>query len=109
MRAGARLQLGEQVAHVRLDRLLREEEAVADLAVHQALGDQLEHLDLTRRGLLLELAKRRREGNDLRVAVRPLGGHLVETTRVAHITGQDFLALGSVHDTPRIGVPCPVL
>jgi hypothetical protein len=28
---------------------------------------------------------------------------------VAHITGQDFLALGSVHDNPRIGLPCPAL
>jgi hypothetical protein len=109
MRAGARLQLGEQVSHVRLDRFLREEEPVPDLAVHQALGDQLEHLDLARRGLLLELTKRRGEGNDLRVAVPPLRGHLVETTRVAHITGQDFLALGSVHDNPRIGAPCSAL
>jgi hypothetical protein len=109
MRAGARLQLGEQVSHVRLDRLLREEEPVTDLTVHQALGDQLEHLDLAGRGLLLELAQRRREGDDLRVAVGPLGGHLVETTRMAHIAGQDFLALGSVHDNPRIGLPCPAL
>ncbi|WP_325115893.1 hypothetical protein [Gaiella sp.] len=40
---------------MRLDRLLRQEELLADLAVHEAVRDELEHLDLTRRRLLLEL------------------------------------------------------
>ena len=88
-----------------LDRLLREKEPVADLAVHEALGDQLEHLDLARRGLLLELAQGRGEGNDLRVPVPALGGHLVEATGVAHVSGQDLFALSSIHDNPRIGLP----
>ena len=43
----AGLQLREQVAHVRLDRLLRKEEALADLAVDEAVSDELQHLDLT--------------------------------------------------------------
>ena len=48
------LKLREQVPHVRLDRLLGEEEPLADLAVHETFGDELEHLDLARRRLLLE-------------------------------------------------------
>ena len=94
---------------MRLHRLLRQEEPVTDLAVHETFGDQLEHLDLAGCGLLLELTERRGEGNDLRVAVPALRRHLVEATRVADITGQDFLALGSVHDNPRIGAPRPPL
>ncbi len=35
---GTGLELREQVAHVRLDRLLREEEALADLAVDEAVA-----------------------------------------------------------------------
>ncbi len=46
---------------MRLDRLLREEEALADLAVHEALGDELEDLGLAHGRLLVELARRRRE------------------------------------------------
>ena len=56
MGSTSRLKLREQMAHVRLDRLLGEEEVLADLSVHEAVGDELEHLDLTRRGLLLELS-----------------------------------------------------
>ena len=35
-------------------RFLREEEALADLAVHESVGDELEHLDLARRRRLLQ-------------------------------------------------------
>jgi hypothetical protein len=28
---------------------------------------------------------------------------------VVHITGQDLFALCSIHDNPRIGVPCSLL
>ena len=45
-----------------LDRLLREEEPLADLAVHEAVGDQLEHLDLAGGRLLAELAERAVKG-----------------------------------------------
>jgi len=49
-----------------LHRLLREEQVLSDLAVHEAVGNQLQDLELTGRGLLLELAegRRRRERDD---------------------------------------------
>ena len=65
---------------MRFDRLFREEKAVADLAIDQALRDQLEHLDLTRRRLLLELPEGSRERNHLGVALASLRSHLVEMT-----------------------------
>ena len=45
----------------------------ADLAVHEAVRDQLEHLDLAHRRLLLELPERALERDDLarRVPLRP--------------------------------------
>ena len=45
-RAGRELR--QEMPDVALDRLLGEEEPLADLAVHEAVGDELEHLDLTR-------------------------------------------------------------
>ena len=53
---------------MRLHRLLGEEEAHPDLAVDESVGDELEHLDLTRGRLLLELLERAREGDDLGAA-----------------------------------------
>jgi hypothetical protein len=98
-----RLQLGKQVAHVGLDGLLREEEPHADLAVDEAVRDQLEHLDLTRRRLLLELLQGAGERDYLGAAATPLC-HRVETAAVVDIAGQDLLALCSVHVTRRIGL-----
>jgi hypothetical protein len=106
-RAG--LQLGEQVAHVRLDRLLREEEADTDLAVHEAVGDELEHLDLARRRLLLELLQGAGERNDLGALVAAALRNRVEAAAVVHVTGQDLLALGSIHGNRRIGLATPPL
>ena len=83
--------------------LFREEEPLADLAIDQALRDQLQNFDLTGGRLLLELAERSCERNDLCVALPPLRGHLVETTGMAHVSGQDLSALRSIHDAPRIG------
>jgi len=54
--SAARLKLREQVAHMRLDGLLREEEALADLAVHEPVGDELQNLDLAGCGILADLA-----------------------------------------------------
>ena len=105
MGAGAGLQLREQMADVRLDGLLREEEAVADLATHEAVRDQLKHLDLAGGRLLLQLLERAREGNDLCVAAaRAPGRDGVEPPRMADVTAQDLLALRSVHG-PTIGRP----
>jgi hypothetical protein len=104
MCAGACLQLCEQVAHVGLNRLLGEEEPVPDLAVHEAVGDQLEDLDLTRRRLLLQLLKRAGERNDLGPARAAAFRHRVEAATVVHVSGQDLLALGSVHGNRDIGL-----
>jgi hypothetical protein len=84
-------------------RLFREEEAVADLPVDEALRDQLEDLDLPGGRLLLELLERRGEGNDLAGAARrpPLGDRL-EAPRMVHVSRQDLFPLCSVHE-PDIG------
>ena len=47
-----RLKLREKVADMGFHRLLREEEALADLAVRQALGGEFGDLGLLRRQLL---------------------------------------------------------
>jgi hypothetical protein len=88
---------------VGLDRFFREEEAVADLSVHEALRDQLEHLDLPGGRLLLELLERGCEGDDLAGAARgpPLGDGF-EAPRMVHVSRQDLFTLGSVHE-PGIG------
>src|SRR5215470_1007617 len=107
MRARARLKLCEQMAHVRLHRLLGEEEAVPDLTVHQALADQLQDFDLAVGGLLLELFQRSGEWNDLPASTvaRPSGRDRVEAARVVDVAVEDLLTLGSVHDGLRIGAP----
>ena len=95
--------------HVTFHRLFRKEEAVTNFTIDQAFRDQLKYLDLACCGLLLELPEGRGERNDLRVSLSALGGHLVKTTRVVHITGQDLFALCSIHDNPRIGAVCRLL
>ena len=95
--AAPRLQLREEVPHVRLDRLLGEEEPLADLAVDEALRDQLEDFDLAHRRLLLQFAERARERDDLGLARAPALGHRVEPTRMVHVPAQDLLALSRVH------------
>src|SRR2546423_3066706 len=103
MCARTRLQLCEQMADVRLHSLLREEEPVADLAVYEAVRDQLEHLDLAVRRLLLQLAERARERDHFGLlAVAAACSRFVEAARVPDVAAQDLLALGSVH-VPRIG------
>ena len=86
-----------------LHRLLREEEPVTDLAVHEAVRDQLENLDLPRRGLLLQLLERAGERNYLG-ATRTTLRDRVETPAVVDVTREDLLALGSVHGNRRIGL-----
>lgn len=91
------LKLGEQVTDVRLDRLLREEEAGADLTVDETVGNELKDLQLAARRLLLD-AERHTEGNDLSASCAgpPLRDFL-EPSRMVDITAQDFLSLCSVH------------
>jgi hypothetical protein len=104
-RVGARagLQLRKQVTHVGLDGLLGEEEPHADLAVDEAVRDQLKDFDLAGRRLLLQLLERAGERNDLGAAAASLR-HRVEAATVAHVSGQDFFALGSVHANRGIGL-----
>src|SRR3954453_16584339 len=98
MGARARLQLREEVADVALDRLLGEEETHADLAVHEAVRDQLKDLDLPHRRLLLQLAGRALEGDALRAVDRPTAGcALLEPPRVVLLAVKDLFALSSVH------------
>ncbi len=103
MGARARLELREQVADVGLDRLLREEEPDADLAVDEAFRDQLEHFDLPHRRLLLELPERALERDDLRsLGGAPARGDRLEAPGMVGIAVQNVLALSSVLG-PSIG------
>ena len=82
---------------MRLDGLLAEEETDSDLAVDQAIRDQLQHFDLAHRGLLLEFAEWPAERNDLGVSVLPLGRDGFEAALVVHVAAEDLLALCGVH------------
>ena len=101
MCARACLQLGQQVSYVGLHSLFRQEEAVADLPIDEALRNQLEDFDLTGGRLLLELLEGSREGNDLASTTRrtPLRNRL-EAPRMVHVTTEDLFALSSVHESP---------
>jgi hypothetical protein len=104
-RMGARtgLKLGQEVTHVALDGLLGQEEALADLAIDQSVGNELQNLDLAHRRLLLELTERRGERDDLSGAVRPPQRCGFEAATMVHVAAQDLLALSSVHG-PDIGL-----
>ncbi len=90
---------------MRLDGFLGEEESLSDLAIDQAVRDELEDLDLARRRLLLELAKSgRRDERDhgpgpLRVPARSSS---LESTAVVAVSVQDLFTLRGVH-AMRIG------
>ena len=88
-----------------LDGLFREEEPLTDFAVHEAVGDELEDLDLTRGRLLLQLTqdRRRREGDHGARAVRvPTCRSRLESAAVIAVSVQDLLTLRGVH-AMRIG------
>src|SRR4029077_8835509 len=98
MRPGARLELRQQMPDVRLDGFFRKEQLLADFAVYEPVGDQLEHLDLAARRLLLELAKRALK----RDHVGPAGTttprrDFLETARMRQGTAEGLLALRSIH------------
>ena len=87
-----------------LDRLFREEQPHADLAIDETVGDQLENLDLACGRLLLQLLERARERNNLTATVRAASlGDRIEAATVVHVSGQDLFALGCVHGR-RIGL-----
>ena len=84
---------------VGLDRLLREEEALTDLAIHETVGDELKNLDLPRGRVLPRLPLRRRAERDDRTV--PAGAAAsrgrLESAAVVAVAVEDLLALGSVH------------
>ena len=45
------------MSDVGLHRLLREEETLADLPVHESVCDELQHFDLARSGILTDLTR----------------------------------------------------
>ena len=93
------------MANVRLDRLLREEEALADLTIDESVGDELQDFDFARGRFLLELAEkgRRREGEHGAGGLRvPTCGSRLEATAVIAIPIQDLSPLCGVH-AMRIG------
>jgi hypothetical protein len=92
------LELGEQVADVALDGLLREVEPVADLAVRESFGDELQNLDLACGREMLRLRSGGAGGKLSRVGGRITASRdRLETTRMLAITGQDLLTLSCVH------------
>jgi len=103
MGARSRLELRQDVPDVRLDRLFREEELLTDLAIDETVADELEHLDLAHRRLLLELPKRALKGNHLCAGATsaPLGD-LLEPGRVVRVPAHDLFPLRGVH-APSIG------
>src|SRR5215207_539732 len=105
MRARACLQLGEQVSHVGLHRLLREEEAVADLTIDESLRDQLEDFDLSGGRLLLELLERSSERDDLTRSARrpPLGDSLKRRGGALY---RLRISLRSAASTTHVSVAC---
>lgn len=98
VRTRPRLQLRQEVPDVRLDGLLGEKQPLADLAIHEPVGDQLQYLDLPHGRLLLELGGAA-ERNHLRTGSQGAArGHLLEVPRVRQVTAEDLLALGGVHE-----------
>ena len=103
MRTGARLELRKQVSDVLLHRFLRQEQLLADLAVHKPVGNELQNLDFPRRRRLLELAKRvlKRDHVGPAGATTPRRDFL-EAARMRQVTAEDLLALSGIH-APSIG------
>ncbi len=108
--SAARLKLRQQVADVRLDRLLGEEEPLADLAVHEAVRDELQNLDLAGGRLLLELALDSRPERDHRArpGTAAACSSRLESAAVVAVAVQDLLTLSGVHAT-GIGLPAAAL
>ena len=88
---------------MRLDGFLGKEELLADFAVYEPVGDQLQHLDLAPRRLLLELAKRALKRNHVGTArTTTPRRNFLEAARMRQVTAEDLLALSSIH-APSIG------
>ncbi len=86
------------MADVALDRLLRQVETIANLAVDEALRDELEDFDLARRRQVLAFwgGRTRRELDQTRHRITSSRDRL-DTTGVLAIPGQNFFTLSCVH------------
>ena len=95
---------------MRLDRFLREEEALADLTVHETFSDVLKHLDLTCSRLLLQLSRwRRPQWYNLRSGVAtgaPTLRRLFEAASVVEVPRKNLSAFCLIH-AQHIGAVCP--
>jgi hypothetical protein len=100
----SRLKLRQQMAHVGLDRLLREEKSLADLAIDETICNELQHLDLASGRILPDLARGGWGERDDRTAAgraAPRSSRL-EAAAVVPVPVEDLLALSGVHEF-RIG------
>jgi hypothetical protein len=88
------VQLPKHVAHMALDRLLGEEEALPNLTVRQAGRDQLQDLDLTR--CRFELSNER-EGDDLRTPRPGARCCSLEPAQVVAVLAEDAFPLSGIH------------
>lgn len=95
--ARARLEFRQEVADVRFHGFLGQEEPLADLAIHEAVRDQLEHLELSPGRLLLELLERACERDDLGAVRTSPRRDRLEAARMVAIPVQDVVPLSSVH------------
>ncbi len=98
--SASRLKLREQMTDVGLHRLLREEEVLADLAVHEPVGDELENLDLAGGRFLLELPQggrgRERDHRSGRLCA-PTRRSRLEPAAVVPVPVEDLPPLCGVH------------
>jgi hypothetical protein len=87
--------------------LFRQEEPFTDLAVDEAVGDQLKDLDLASRWILSDLAcSRGLERDDGATPRRATAGRSrLEASAVVAVTIEDLLALSGVHES-GIGLAC---
>ena len=98
--AVAQLELGEDAADVGLHRLLRDDEALRDLGVGQALGDEPQHLGLPRGELAEALPAARRGSGRSRansaISRRVTPGASSASPRRDHADGVEQLLGGDV-------------
>ena len=84
---------------MRLDRLLREEQAFTDLSVDESVRNELQYLDLTGSRIRAELTSGRRTEWDYRAAPATAASCCgsLEAATVVPIAVEDLLTLGGVH------------
>ena len=80
-----------------LYRLFRQEQTMADLAIDEAVGDELKNLDLARGRRLLRLRLARGDRHHLGRRRPPRRGDVLEMLRVLAIAIQDCITLCRIH------------